>query len=883
VPYYSWYVPLLTKQDDLWGSSVLQIRTTGWDDATLLATFDDDDGHFVGQREFRASPDVTYRYRLDDFDFLDSGFRGSAIINSDWLVWVTVGQEKEESGDLFGYQTGTEGDTELYVPFVSTAETADDWNTTISVQNTSASTNLISVTFHSAAGIAYSRTFDVPAYSSYVLDLSTIFWLPTGFEGQATITSLSDEDLLAVVVGDKRQPAGNHARVIRDGLPSQGAIVIHDGRILGTTDAEGLLPLEELATGDPLTVVDPAEAMSTSRGRHDGWAYRIHTTNVIVSDDGSVTPAYTVTKPGRQILTTSVENTLVLFNIVVSIEWDADIEYIETISNAFKLASDYLYDVTDGQMAFGQVTIYDNAEHWADADFQISTKNTVRPYAFIGGITSDDTAHSIRVGRFWNGSSGNQGDWNEPYGYRTLIHEFGHYGLYLYDEYFVRLLDAEGHFTGEARAACTGVDVLNNASDATNASLMYYQYNASELADSDRWTVNCRNTEQARVNEEPDWQTVVAHYGGTEWALNTPSSRGSVMAGPEVFPSHLLPFPVIEVQDSGPGGSPRQLAVVGPDGHSFPNALVALYTMPHTYTVAIDQGLTDQQGHLTVYGAVGGDTIQVASFDGAYAGAVTVDGRTAYTLTLSPTSADGLAARVSGSSPYLNLIPGSEGDTLLLEVHDAPAGGLPLNAMVIPGEGGGSPQATLLVYSVAKDAYVGQVSFAGVGLGSGEVRVSGVAGGQWVSINSDYNLLRVLDGQANDLASEDGNFQLHVDAGSLLNHADAYAVVLPTGYVPGPLPEGKRVLGSAYEVRFSGAATGLTKPGLLTMYYHPEVMGLATDLAIYHWNAANEEWERVGGEQSELDNSVTAPVEQFGIYALMGQRIRVYLPIILRE
>jgi hypothetical protein len=279
---------------------------------------------------------------------------------------------------------------------------------------------------------------------------------------------------------------------------------------------------------------------------------------------------------------------------------------------------------------------------------------------------------------------------------------------------------------------------------------------------------------------------------------------------------------------------------------------------------------------------------------------VLVSADAAYTLTLGTTAARAmdtwaayaldaaaaraLAARANGSTPYLNLIPGSEGDTLLLEVHGAMAGNLPLSAVVIPGQGGGSPQMTSLAFSPDEGAYVGQVSLAGVGLGSGGMQVSGVAGGQWVSINSDYNLLPVLDGRPNELTSEDGNFQLYVDAGSLLNHADAYAVVLPTGYVPGPLPGGMQVLGSAYEVRFSGAATGLTKPGVLTMYYHPQVMGRVNAAAIHHWNAATEEWERIGGQWIELDNSMAVTVEQFGVYALLGgEPLQVYLPIILRH
>jgi hypothetical protein len=650
---------------------------------------------------------------------------------------------------------------------------------------------------------------------------------------------------------------------------------------LTVTDSAGLISSGPLELGTVLTVLAQRHEQPTLRAAHDGWAFRTYLTSLALDDEGLPHP-FEVTGPGEQRVVISQTDPLILFNILVSVEWDADEGYLNTVASAFDHASDYLYDVTDGQLAFGRVQIYDQARYWSQADFQISTKNTVRPYAFIGGLTSDDTAHSIRVGRFWNGTSGNQGDWNQPDGYRTLIHEFGHYGLYLYDEYFVRLVDAQGHFTGQALAVCTGVEVKTDENDATNASLMYYHYNASELADSDRWTVNCQNTEQARINGQPDWQTVVAHYGGVGWTINTPSSRETVMAGPDVFPGHLLPFPVIEVHSSGPGGPPRRLKVLAPGGSPFPNALVALYTTPASYTVAIDQGLTDQEGVITIYGALEGDTLQAASFDGAYAGAVMVDAYTAYTLTLSPTGPGRLAAQAS-TSPYLTLIPGSEGDTLLLEVHDAPAGSLPLNAMVIPAQGGGSPQSASLAYSSSEGAYVGNVSLAGVGLGTGRVRVNGVAAGQWVSINSDYNLLRLLDGQANELASEDGNLQWYVDAGSLQHGADAYSVVLPTGYVPGPMPPGMQVVGTAYEVRFSGASTGLTKPGVLRIHYHPEVMGTAEDLAIYWWDGAAGMWLPVGGERLELDNSVSTAVQQTGIYALMTEPERIYLPLILRR
>jgi hypothetical protein len=360
------------------------------------------------------------------------------------------------------------------------------------------------------------------------------------------------------------------------------------------------------------------------------------------------------------------------------------------------------------------------------------------------------------------------------------------------------------------------------------------------------------------------------------------------MAGPDEFPDHLLPFPEVEIYNEGAGGPPRQLMVMSVNGQPFHNALVALYTTPYSYTVAIDQGLTDRNGQITIFGALEGDTVQAASFDGAFAGAVKVDTSTTYILTLSSTASSSthMQSVINNSTSYLNLIPGSEGDTLLLEVHDASASSLPLNAVVIPGEGGGSPQSTSLVYTSEEDAYIGQISLQGVGLGSGEVRVSGVAGGQWISINSDYNLMHVKDNQANELNSEDGNLQLYIDKGSLLNHADTYVVVLPTGYVPGPPSEEMKVMGSAYEIRSSGATTGLTKPGLLRMFYHPEVMGTVNDLAIYYWNAVMGQWERLSGVRFEIDHSVSVKVDQFGVYALMGvstDTLRsVFLPNVMR-
>ncbi len=679
-----------------------------------------------------------------------------------------------------------------------------------------------------------------------------------------------------------------------DNNPVRNAQIYLNGQLMtdsvantSQTNRAGLLQLHTPVAGQPIIALWSAYEQPTLREGHEGWAYRTFLTNLNLDDQGQPQPDFVQT-PGEQRITLSISNSLTLFNIVTSIEWDATDDYLMEIEDAFRKASDYLYDVTDGQMAFGQVAIYDNAEHWADADFQFSTKNTVRPYAFIGGITSEDKAHTIRVGRFWSRTGGNGGQWNEPDGYRTLIHEFSHYALYLEDEYFVRGVDEAGDLIADQNVSCTDPLIKKSASgDATNASVMYWHYNASEFAGADRWNENCQATQQHLVNGKSDWETIAEHYGGEDWLINTPTSRGTVMAGPQEFPTDLLPFPEITLNNTGrTDGEALHLTITDPSGQPVHNALVALYTSLEGITIALDQGLTDGQGQIDIYGATAGDTIRAATFDGAFAGARAVDSKTSYSLVLKQLGGGNVARSSTTAVPHLGLAPHTNGDTLFLQVFGLAESVLPLNSLIIPGEGAGTPQLTQLAYSNAADSYVGTVSLSGVGLGTGRIQVSGPA--LAASINSDYNLQQAQKSEVNTLFSEDGNFEFHLPVDAI-SADQAYATVLPTGYVPGPLPDGLSVIGNAYEVRLSGAVAELEKAGVVRLHYHPEVMGVYTKTAIYFWDAANEEWDRRGGDPSETDNAWSVAAQRLGIYALMGLDVTsapptetIYLPIILK-
>lgn len=328
-------------------------------------------------------------------------------------------------------------------------------------------------------------------------------------------------------------------------------------------------------------------------------------------------------------------------------------------------------------------------------------------------------------------------------------------------------------------------------------------------------------------------------------------------------------------------GPAHQMTILKPDGIPAQNVLVALYKSTHSGRVAIDQGLTRPSGAITIYGAIVSDVVRAATFDGAYAGQQQIDSREHYTLTISPISANKKDNFIL--APYLNLIPSSNGDALSLLVHQVPVDNLTLNARVIPADGGGEPQLTSLVYNDVSKVYIGHVSFGGVGLGSGKVQVSSAAGGPDVTINSDYNLQQVAGITTNQLYSEDGNFSLHLPANSISVNK-AYATVAPVGYVPYPLPIGRQIIGSGYEVRLSGALAQLEKQAIVGLYHHPKVTGSFTSAAICHWNAAQNQWDFLGGELNVLTNQVVTTTKALGIYALMGE-VDVkqhYLPIIMK-
>ncbi|MGQ9927844.1 MAG: hypothetical protein ACUVS4_13360 [Chloroflexaceae bacterium] len=149
--------------------------------------------------------------------------------------------------------------------------------------------------------------------------------------------------------------------------------------------------------------------------------------------------AYAPDEQARSLMAINGEplfrSVLYLFNVIVALEWQPSAATCQQIRVAMRRASDFLYDVTNGYMAFGQVVIGGPAL-LDGADIQVLASNRVHPRAWNNGLHEGRKFKGIRVGRgIWQKDPGLLSTWDTPEGYRALIHEWGHYALNINDGY----------------------------------------------------------------------------------------------------------------------------------------------------------------------------------------------------------------------------------------------------------------------------------------------------------------------------------------------------------------------------------------------------------------------------------------------------------------
>jgi hypothetical protein len=182
-----------------------------------------------------------------------------------------------------------------------------------------------------------------------------------------------------------RLPAGQ----VADGLP------LGSGQAPYRTDVNGFLQGRgQIDAGDTLIALLPI-----TRTRTITTAYSLFYTSaepISTTIDASTVASDTLL---RQLFV-SPDNPLLLFDLNVSLEWDArsDPDFLLQLEEAFQRASEVLYDLSNGQMALGRVRVFQNKEQWLTSDMQIYANNRVRPRASMGGHRATNVG---RAGSRW--------------------------------------------------------------------------------------------------------------------------------------------------------------------------------------------------------------------------------------------------------------------------------------------------------------------------------------------------------------------------------------------------------------------------------------------------------------------------------------------------
>lgn len=308
----------------------------------------------------------------------------------------------------------------------------------------------------------------------------------------------------------------------------------------------------------------------------------------------------------------TMNHTVIGFNLAISIEWWASREFVQQLTQSLRLGSDYLYNVSDGQMKLDTVSIYVNKLNWDNVDARYYASNTQWAVAKIDGLYSSLSEKKISMPRRWFGSDENgrktvvqtetELNLTDDTEYRTFIHEFGHYGLGIYDEYRFK----------------TGTRCAPNH----KYGFMDYHYAGGTLSNDLSWShvypEGCRNTLQYANRGKGGWEFVQSRfemsYGGIKAPILLPNERELApnvfhFDGPNNTPGALNYSTGSRVfffnETTQTPKRTRVLYVADQDGN--PKANARLMHISTNLGRIIEQGNTSDTGQITVLGTENND------------------------------------------------------------------------------------------------------------------------------------------------------------------------------------------------------------------------------------------------------------------------------------
>ncbi|HYF63138.1 MAG TPA: VCBS repeat-containing protein [Herpetosiphonaceae bacterium] len=656
---------------------------------------------------------------------------------------------------------------------------------------------------------------------------------------------------------------GNQIRVLQGTTPVVGAMVYHQGAAQGgqlqafadstgleyRTTIQGYLQGRgQLPVGERLVALMPA-AQTAQFSRYS--------TSAAPTPSGLA--AFSVAGPGIQTLTVSANYPLMLFNVDVSLEWDArrDPQYIQQLKDDFARVSEVLYDWSNGQIALGAIKIYHARDHWNDAHVRIYATNRLRPNATQGGIITEpisdplklDLAYTpgqIHMGAVWNrygdATSGVSDDWA-----RTLAHEFGHYALFLDDNYLG--LDSQGQLI--AVESCPGA-----MSDP------YRQDWYSEFHPDTGWLPACAQTLSQQETGRSDWSTITAFY---PWLKKPSSDIQQTNSGPSQLPLAVTHVRFVEPDSSSAALDTPIFFTVNKDGSRYlngGNARAVLFQANRL--IDLGQPALDQ---ITARGARIGDRLCLYDAAAGRTGCETIQAQDEHLTINAPAQ----------WQPEVVVSPVTS-TTLKIRVSNIPSG-LALRARVFPSD---SATSTVQALSPVAGGYERSIildeptaeGHVQVWVDEPDPRRETVAhysvGGNpgYRRVRVGYRRVRVApilspDGQAllfgGDLNLKEGEVYI-LQAATTLPEVLSWATPVGNGYWLSSSPDAPALPDTSISISYLGTDVPAGEEQWIRMYF---------------WNGA--EWRKLETTLDTYNNAAVAKAQGPGLYLLMSS-VEVPIP-----
>jgi len=668
------------------------------------------------------------------------------------------------------------------------------------------------------------------------------------------------------------------------------------------TDGQGFLQGRGVITpGDRLIALAPITATAT---------YTLYQTSAAPTATGlDVNP---VTAVGVQTLTVAPDQSLILFNLDVALEWDArnDPQYLARLEADLQRASTALYDWTDGHAALGDITLHHDrgpatatsaacdpdrpdeciADYWWNhAHVRIYATNRLRPNANQGGIVTRPISETvmlngatkpityepgqIRMGAVWNRYGEADGTIGEDWP-RTLAHELGHYLFFLDDNYL--------GFAQDGR--------LIPVQTCAGAMADPYIDNGSELRPAQDWLPACAQTLSQQETGRADWETLARFYDWERldqleqpeqtFVLNPPATFNAnpgpntlplavtrVRATPPVSPAATLQTPIFYLTD-------KAGVAVQPD----PNSRVFLFQSDRQRLIDLGRPVLDR---VEARGARPGDRLCVYNLTEDRLGCESVsadDQQIELTRLSQPWQPDLVITPVTSRTVEIAVERVDPGLPLKAQLYPT---GAPAGAPIDLPETGGRYSGTFTLKEPAFTGYVhvwvdmdGQgreiVSDYAIGGNPGSLKRKTVPGDNPGSLKRKTvprNNPGSLKRKTAPVLSSDGQAILYL-RDEQFTEGEFYALQSASVLAPAPWAA---VVGQAYRLTATANAPQLQANAAISIgYLSGEVPpGTEGGITIYFRALEGGAWQQLETYLDTERNEATAQAEEPGVYALM--------------